>query len=419
MRYWRILLLVLLPGLAQPVLGGAPPVTSTPPAATAAKGSLVIVGGALRPDNAAVHQAFIERLPITGPVVIVPVASGQAATSAGRFAATLEAYGVAPERLVIFPLAVLDDPVTTTVDESSWAENAWDADLVAGVADAAGFWFTGGDQVRIVNSLRKSDGTMSPLLRLAHERLAAGAVLGGTSAGAAMMSRDMIAGGDSFTALTQPLAAGYAATEEQDSGRLSLMPGLGFFTAGIVDQHFDRKARLGRLVRAMAATGAPAGFGVDEDTALVVDLQSGRGRVVGSGSVVLLDARDAQFAPDTGNVATGLRLGVAQDGIEIDLDSQQLLGALGKPTREQPYYRHQPRHGGGMAIANARLDQLLGHDLLDNRRSQELRRMSLDGEGTLVTYRFYETPTSEAYWDDSDGDRYSASNVGFDILTGR
>ncbi|MEQ9462832.1 MAG: cyanophycinase [Haliea sp.] len=419
MRYWRILLLVLLPGLAVPVLGEAPAVTSPPSVAASAKGGLVIVGGALRPDNEVVHRAFIERLPAAGPVVIVPVASGQPATSAARFAATLQGYGVAPERLVTFPLALLDDPATEVLDEGSWADNAWDTAQVAAVADAAGFWFTGGDQVRIVNGLRKADGSASPLLNLVNARLAAGAVVGGTSAGAAIMSQHMIAGGDSFTALTQPMAEHYAATEEQDSGRLSLLPGLGFFTAGIVDQHFDRKARLGRLVRALAATGAEAGFGVDEDTALVVDLAQGRGRVVGSGSVVLLDARKAEFAPETGRLASGLRLAVAHDGVEIDLASQQLLSGLGKPTVANPYYNHQPRHGGGMAFANARLDQLLGHDLLDNRRSKELRRLSLDGEGALVTYRFYQTARSQGYWDDSNGDRYSASDVGFDVLTGR
>ncbi|MEQ8803827.1 MAG: cyanophycinase [Haliea sp.] len=419
MRYWRILLLALLWGLAQPGSVAAQAAAATQAAEVHAQGSLVIVGGALRTDNEAVHRAFIVRLPATGPVVIRPVASGHPATSAARFAATLEGYGVAPERLVTFPLALLDDPTTEALDESGWADNAWDAAQVAAVADAAGFWFTGGDQVRIVTSLRKADGSASPLLRLVDARLAAGAVVGGTSAGAAIMSRDMIAGGDSFTALTQPLAEHYAATEEQDSGRLSLLPGLGFFTAGIVDQHFDRKARLGRLVRALAATGAEAGFGVDEDTALVVDLAQGRGRVVGSGSVVLLDAGSAQFAPGTDRLALGLRLGVAHDGVEIDLASQQLLNGLGKPTVANPYYNHQPRHGGGMAFANARLDQLLGHDLLDNRRSDELRRLSLDGEGTLVTYRFYETASSQGYWDDSNGDRYSASGVGFDILLGR
>ena len=66
------------------------------------------------------------------------------------------------------------------------------------------------------------------------------------------MSRDMIAGGVSFTALLEPLASAYSDSEDQDSGRLFLSRGLGFLPDGLVDQHFDRKARLGRLVRALA-----------------------------------------------------------------------------------------------------------------------------------------------------------------------
>lgn len=381
-------------------------------------GSLVLVGGALRPDNAAVHEAFIERLPPGGRVVIIPAASGEPARAAARFSAALQRHGLAEARIAVFPVAVRDDSSTEDVDESQWAQNAWDAALVETVEDAAGFWLTGGDQARITASLRNAAGEESPLLQLIRSRLTAGAVVGGTSAGAAVMSRDMIAGGDSFRALTQPLAPGYAGLEEQDSGRLSLLPGLGFFPFGVVDQHFDRKARLGRLVRALAETGATAGFGIDEDTALVVDLASGRGRVAGSASVVLLDIGDARLGGAPGEIITGARLGVAHDGVEIDLAGQRLLGGMGKPTRASPYYGHEPLHGGGMAFANARLDHLLGHDLLDNRASSELRRYSVDGTGVVLIYRFYETESSEGYWDDSVGDRYSASAVGFDILLG-
>jgi cyanophycinase len=379
-------------------------------------GSLVLVGGALRPDNAAVHEAFIGRLPPEGRVVIIPAASGQPAKAAGRFSAALQDHGLAAVRITVFPLAVRDDSSTEGIDESEWAQNAWDPGLVEAIEDAAGFWFTGGDQARITASLRNAAGEESPLLQLIRSRLAGGAVVGGTSAGAAIMSEDMIAGGDSFRALTQPLAEGYASMEEQDSGRLSLLPGLGFFPFGIVDQHFDRKARLGRLVRALVETEATAGFGIDEDTALVVDLASGRGRVAGSGNVVLVDIADARLGSAPGEIVAGVRLGVAHEGVEIALAGQRLLGGMGKPTRASPYYGHEPLQGGGMAFANARLDHLLGHDLLDNHASSDLRRYSIDGEGAVLIYRFYETEHSEGYWDDRVGDRYSASAVGFDVL---
>jgi cyanophycinase len=248
--------------------------------ALGADGSLLIVGGALRDDNAAVHKALIEALLPDGPLVIIPAASGRPARSAAGFSNSLQAYGLGPGRIEVFRLAVRDDSDTTDVDESQWAKNAWDKDKVADVEDAAGFWFTGGDQTRITQTLLGPEGKESPLLQLIKKRLAAGAVVGGTSAGAAIMSKDMIAGGVSFTALLEPLASAYTESEDQDGGRLYLSRGLGFLASGIVDQHFDRKARLGRLVRALAATEQQRGFGIDEDTALFIKLGSERARVL-------------------------------------------------------------------------------------------------------------------------------------------
>lgn len=290
-----------------------------------ASGTLVIAGGALGEGGPAVLGAFAAALPPDGPVVVVAVASSQPARSARNFAAALAREGVDATRIRIYPLAALDDSTTADVDESLWSGNAWQTDKLVGLEQAAGFWFTGGDQMRIVGSMRAEDGEESPLLGLIHRRLAAGAVVDGTSAGAAVMSRVMIAGGDSFNALLEPLAQSYASTEDQDSGRLYLENGLGFLADGIVDQHFDRKARLGRLVRALAESGEVRGYGVDEDTAMVVDLQSGEARVVGSGGVSLLDARSAAFDMAGTQLMSGLELSIAANGVRFSLDQLRFI----------------------------------------------------------------------------------------------
>ena len=385
--------------------------------AQADNGVLLIVGGALEADNAEVHRALIDALLPVGPLVIVPAASGQAARSAAGFADDLQAHGLAPDRIRVYPLAVRDDSETPDVDESEWSRNAWDEERVAEVSDAAGFWFTGGDQMRITQAMLGPEGTESPLLRLVRERLAAGAVVGGSSAGAAVMSREMIAGGVSFTALLEPLAGAYSDSEDQDSGRLFLSSGLGFLPDGLVDQHFDRKARLGRLVRAMAATSQARGFGVDEDTALLVRLGKDRARVLGRGSVTLLDASQARFAFGGTALATGLRLGMVAPGVEIRLSDFSVVDGAGDATVGKEYFGYTPVNGGGMAFANARLDQALGFDLLDN-DARSLDRYSIDSTGRVLVYRFSETADSRGYWrSEGSGDRYTVSGVRFDILS--
>ena len=175
------------------------------PLPAVAGGTLVIVGGALADDNQEVYQAFLGALQGDGPVVVIPAASGRPARAAAEFAGNLEAHGLDAGRVTVFPLAVRDDAATGEVDESTWSGNAWEASLVEGLGKPAGFWFTGGDQMRIMQALRSPDGRESPLLELVRQRLADGAVVGGTSAGAAVLSRRMSAGGESFLALLEPL----------------------------------------------------------------------------------------------------------------------------------------------------------------------------------------------------------------------
>ena len=385
--------------------------------AQAADGTLLIVGGALEPGNAEVHRALIDALLPSGPLVIIPAASGQPARSAEGFTADLQAHGLAADRIRVYPLAVRDDSETPDVDESEWARNAWDTERVAGVANAAGFWFTGGDQMRITQAMLGPDGEESPLLQLVRARLDAGAVVGGSSAGAAVMSRDMIAGGVSFTALLEPLAGAYSDSEDQDSGRLFLSRGLGFLPDGLVDQHFDRKARLGRLVRAMAATSQARGFGVDEDTALLVQLGEDRARVLGRGSVTLLDASQARFAFGGKALATGLQLGMVAPGASFRPSDFTVIDGAGDATVGKEYFGYEPVNGGGMAFANARLDQALGFDLLDN-AARSLDRYSIDAQGRMLVYRFSQTDDSRGYWrSEGSGDRYTVTGVRFDILS--
>ncbi|MGB5290360.1 MAG: hypothetical protein WBN41_02770, partial [Lysobacterales bacterium] len=193
--------------------------------------------------------------------------------------------------------------------------------------------------------------------------------------------------------------------------------GLGFMPAGIVDQHFDRKARLGRLVRAMAATGQARAYGVDENTALVINLESDEARVLGSGSVTLINATNAQFGFGKTQLVSGLELSVIAAGASFRLVDFEVVSGQGDATIGNEYYGYAPIQGGGMAFANSRLDQALGYDLLDNENSTRLKRFSVDHEGRILVYIFTQTPGSKGYWRrEGSGEHYTLSKVRFDIL---
>lgn len=252
----------------------------------ASDGTLVIAGGAVSPDNAAIYRAFIDAAK-GGSIAIIPSASGEPQASIDSFAANLDRHGVERGRIVEVRLAEQDDPATPA-DEAAWAVNADSRSEIAKIESAGGIWFTGGDQARTMRLLMR-DGKDLPMLTAIRKRLAAGAVIGGSSAGAAIMGSGMIVCGDPRQAGTQAVSRDPAdcAVEEGGSEPLVLANGLGFLLGTVVDQHFSERGRLPRLARAVAC-GAGQGLGVDENTAIVIDLARRTATVVGAGSVTAI-----------------------------------------------------------------------------------------------------------------------------------
>lgn len=145
-------------------------------------------------------------------------------------------------------------------------------DAVQRILSADGIFISGGDQRRLMATLWESEAARAMHLAF-HLR---GCCIGGTSAGAAALSRLMLAIGDT-PALPQRQA-------------VSLDIGLGFISNAIIDQHFSERRRLGRLLSAMAQRPDVLGVGIDEDTALLIE----RGlavEVLGQGAVTLVDGR--------------------------------------------------------------------------------------------------------------------------------
>lgn len=151
-------------------------------------------------------------------------------------------------------------------------EEASDPALVNRLLHADGIFMTGGDQRRLMGLLWETEAARAMHLAF-HLR---GCCIGGTSAGAAALSRLMLAEGDT------------PRLPEKDAAVLDL--GLGFVSRAIIDQHFSERRRLGRLLSVLAQRPDMLGVGIDEDTALVIERGQGV-EVIGQGAVTLIDGR--------------------------------------------------------------------------------------------------------------------------------
>jgi cyanophycinase len=144
-----------------------------------------------------------------------------------------------------------------------------DESAALAVRDATGIFLTGGNQLRLSSTIggtRLADAIL--------ERFRHGAVIAGTSAGASAMSSHMIAFGASGATPKQRMA--------QIAAGLGVLPGV------IIDQHFQQRNRLGRLLSLIAQNPSLLGIGVDEDTAGVVGPDHVL-EVIGRGSITIID----------------------------------------------------------------------------------------------------------------------------------
>ncbi len=174
--------------------------------------------------------------------------------------------------------------------------------------DVTGVWFTGGDQSRVTAAIGETR-----FLEALHRMYRDGAVFGGTSAGAAIMSPLMLTGEEHRPQTDgEPGDQRYMfRTLERDN--IVLVRGLGFLPATIVDQHFVRRKRHNRLMSVVLENPDHLGVGIDEATALEVS-PDGSWTVLGDGVVVIYDARGAVI-PSTGPLrATDVALHVLSRG---------------------------------------------------------------------------------------------------------
>src|SRR5215475_961835 len=141
---------------------------------------------------------------------------------------------------------------------------------------ASGIFFTGGNQLRVTTLL---GGTpVAQVIRAANAR---GVTVGGTSAGASILSEHMIATGDEGASAV--------------AGSVRLAPGLGLTNRFIIDQHFRQRDRLGRLCTALAYNPFAIGIGLDEDTAAFIGPDDTL-EVEGSGSITVVDGSDVSYS---------------------------------------------------------------------------------------------------------------------------
>lgn len=284
--YYLLALILALGGCGQE-MSASPDASADPDE----QGKLFIIGGGSRPEVMIDRMVDASGVRDGGHAVILPMASFDPDAAADAIEEQLVDSGVPDVRTII---AGSDAPAS---DEQR-----------AMVENAALVYMPGGSQSRLMDAL--AGAGLSGALRTAYQQ---GALIAGTSAGAAVMSAQMITGD------TQRYEEYHPTFRTIETDNIVLEEGLGLLQAAIIDQHFIYRSRHNRLLTAILEYPDITGIGIDESTAVLID--GADVEVVGDWQVLVFTNPDGSVQRQDGKFgARNLRIDIYLPGDTFSLD---------------------------------------------------------------------------------------------------
>jgi cyanophycinase len=221
------------------------------------QGSLFIIGGGPRPDILAERMVEETGLRSGGYIVILPMASEE------------------PDSAIIWSGEQFAKQGITAISGFNLKSGEpLSAERIDSLSKAALIFISGGDQSRFMNIVRDT-----PIHQAIIDAYQNGAMIAGTSAGAAMMSQKMITGDQKRHLEYTPT---YRVIENEN---IELADGLGLLNTAIIDQHFVWRSRHNRLITAVLEFPELPGIGIDESTAILV--KGNTAEVVGVSQIIV------------------------------------------------------------------------------------------------------------------------------------
>lgn len=262
------------------------------------KGTLFIIGGGDRPEY--MMKKYIE---LAGgkesKFIVIPMASSEPMESADYMVKELKGLGCKNV-----------DYILCNKENADKEENLGKLDGVKGV------YFCGGDQALLTAALL---GTK--VLDKIKDIYKDGGVVGGTSAGAAVMSKIMLTGNELINKDTTDI---FTFIKKKN---VETVEGFGFVQNAIIDQHFITRKRLNRLISVVLENPELPGVGIDEATAIIVRPDN-TFEVFGENTVLVFDATEANnITTDKNNNLSGtdLKMHLLKSGDVFDLKSKKKI----------------------------------------------------------------------------------------------
>lgn len=253
-------------------------------------GTLVIIGGGKNRET--VIKEYVKLIQVENPVIEVVTTAGSEDVE-GTFQEYKE---------------ILEQELTCRVGQihHNTREDIIEEEAEARAKSADAIFFAGGDQLKLTSIY----GGTGFLFILKHRYIYEGLLVGGTSAGAMVLSTPMIYAGSGKSELI--------------AGEVKITTGFEFLKDVCIDTHFVERGRVVRLAQVIATNLSTIGWGIEEDTAVVVT-NGTKAKVVGPGVVLVIDGKESfgnnatSFDKDQALSIRNLKLSILADGDEFDI----------------------------------------------------------------------------------------------------
>jgi len=372
---------------------------------TQPQGSLVIIGGALRVDNAVVWQRIVQQAGGKGAkIAVIPAAAGSPEKSGGFAVESLNQHGA---QAFMIPLSVRHAQFKPQdiVNDPAWLNK---------LKDASGVYFTGGDQGRIVQALVKPDGSKTAMLEAIWALYQRGGVIAGSSAGAAIMSTTMF-----YDAKPVLPTLKLGVTDGKE-----IAAGLGFIGPDVfIDQHLIIRGRFARMLPVMLKKNYKLGLGIDENTAMVVS-NHGEVEVIGYKGAILFDLSQATTDGSQKNFnISNAHISYLDRGDRYNLRSKTLTPSADKlqgkinPSQTGSAEQNTDQRFYPDILANTVVTDLMFH-LVDGRQERAIGlAFGMDAQPELgFEFSFNKVAESLAYYSNASGaESYTIHNLRLDI----
>lgn len=262
------------------------------------QGYLFIIGGGDRPDPMMKRFIALSEGFRSGKIIVFPMASSVPEDVGPGQALQLKNLGAKNVECHILSREEAMTPENTKI-----------------FSDIGGVFFSGGVQSRLADVLLDT-----PIHKRLVDFYESGGVIGGTSAGAAVMCEVMITGDERKILNDEPTF------EIIEAENIVTARGFGFIKSAIIDQHFIRRKRHNRLISLMAEHPELLGIGIDESTAVIVN-PDGTFDVTGERSVLVYDFHEAKvtISPSREISAYNAQLHILKQGDRFDLKRKVVL----------------------------------------------------------------------------------------------